>query len=706
MAHPDDPGRRRLLKRLARGAGAAAWTAGFPPAIQAALQIPADRRTGTLADVEHIVVLTQENRSFDHYFGSLAGVRGFGDPHPVPLPGGHTVFSQPRPGEGAGRLWPFHLDTARDFAAMRAAGTPHTWPDAQAAWDQGRLAAWPAAKGEQAMGHYREADLPFQFALARAFTLCDHYHCAVHAGTNANRLFLWTGHNDPEGLAGGPCIDNSREAFHEDPRTDYRWTTYAERLQAAGIRWQVYQDMADNFNDNPLAGFAPFRDAWYGRPGHSAALRERGVSTRSLARLEADVRAGTLPQVSWVVATAEGSEHPASSSPASGADYCARVLAALTANPEVWARTVLLLNFDENDGYFDHLPPPAPPSRAGLGWAGASSVDTRGEYHTLPQPNEDRRPLGRPYGLGPRVPLYVISPWSRGGWVNSQVADHTSVIRFIEARFGVHEPLISPWRRAVCGDLQSCFDFAAPARPAPRVAAWPDTRAARERARALTQTTPVPAPDQPEPPVQARGVRPARALPYRLQVQADVGAGQVSLQFENLGAVAAVLHVYDRQALDEPPRRYTVGAGAVLRDRWAAGPRYDLWVLGPNGFHRHYTGHADGRGEPWLRECPPAPGEPGVLQWRVGNPGELPMTLQLRPLRHAAPAPFEVELAPGAEQLLRLPLAANGHWYDLDLRCNGAPGFAWRLAGHLETGADSISDPALGGPALLTPDWP
>ena len=73
---------------------------------------------------------------------------------------------------------------------------------------------------------------------------------------------------------------------------------------------------------------------------------------------------GSLPQVSWIVATAEGSEHPGPSSPAQGADYTSKVLDALTANPDVWSKTVLIINFDENDGFFDHVPPPAAPSYA------------------------------------------------------------------------------------------------------------------------------------------------------------------------------------------------------------------------------------------------------------------------------------------------------------------------------------------------------
>ena len=247
--------------------------------------------------------------------------------------------------------------------------------------------------------------------------------------------------------------------------------------------------MADNYALNPTAGFKAYRDAYQGLPGSLAALREKALSTRGLDRLRQDALDGTLPQVSWICPTKAGSEHPSPSSPAQGADYVARVLDALTANPQVWSRTVLLLMFDENDGFFDHMPPPAPPSRDARRAGRRLDADTRGEYHEIIAGVEsDDTPAHRHgvYGLGPRVPMYALSPWSRGGWVNSQVFDHTSVLRFIEQRFGVAEPNISPWRRAVCGDLTSLFDFSAsepsfPGTTLPATAGGARGRAARRR---------------------------------------------------------------------------------------------------------------------------------------------------------------------------------------------------------------------------------
>ncbi|HEX5377058.1 MAG TPA: phospholipase C, phosphocholine-specific [Phenylobacterium sp.] len=691
-------------RKFLMAAGVTAAT--LPPAIARALSIDADVRTGTIRDVEHVVILTQENRSFDHYFGSMAGVRGFADRFPIPTKDGRTVWTQAN-GPGAGRpplIAPFHLNTAQTFAHMRVEGTPHNWADAQAAWDEGRIADWPRAKGEHAMGYYRAQDIPFQFALAQAFTVCDAYHCSIQAGTNSNRLFLWTGTNDPSGGSGGPSITNSHDRFVEigGAKEPYRWTTYVERLQAAGISWRIYQDMADNFTDNPVVGFQAFRDSWRKVPGSDPRLAAEGLTTHKLDRLRADVLAGTLPAVSYVVAGARDCEHPGPSSPAQGADYTARVIEALTADPRVWSKTVLFLNFDENDGFFDHLPPPAPPSKDASGaMAGGSTVDTAGEYHLVSNPTEasGERPelMGRPYGLGPRTPMIVISPWSRGGWVDSEVFDHTSVIRFLEARFGVAEPNISPWRRAVCGDLTSAFDFKTPNRKA-FAAGLPETAEIAARAAALKKTTRPPTPALPAAPEQARGTRPSRALGYALDVEAAVGPEGIGLTFRNSGRLGAVFHVYDRRRLDRAPRRYTVEGGKAIAGTWSPEPGgYDLWVLGPNGFHRHFAGDPADAAEVSAAFDPAK----GAIRLTLRNPG--PRALRLAVASPAyGHAPWRATLKPGGSVSRMVGQGAGAGWYDLSITSPDRPGFLRRLAGRLETGRPSISDPAMGGPALMT----
>jgi len=693
-----------------RGFLAAAGAALSFPAIARAAAIAPGGTSGTINDVEHVVILMQENRSFDHYFGQMPGVRGFGDRFPIPVPDapgrtGKTVWTQANNTAKGGPplISPFALNTSQDFALMRVEGTPHGWGDAQVAWNEGRMATWPAVKGEHAMGHFRPEDLPFQYALANAFTICDAYHCSIQCGTNSNRLFLWTGTNDGLGRAGGPSISNSHDHLVENATDSYTWKTYAERLLDAGISWKVYEDMADNFTDNPLAGFKTFRDSYYKRPGSDPRLTALGLSTQHLDVLKTDVLAGRLPKVSWIVSPAKDSEHPGPSSPAQGADYTARVLDALTANPDVWARTVLFVMFDENDGFFDHVPPPAPPSKDASGAElGGSTVDTTGEYYAGRAPtaaNPAPDPLaGRPYGLGPRVPMYVISPWSRGGFVNSQVFDHTSVIRFLEKRFGVAEPNISAWRREVCGDLTSCFDFKHPYQaPAERL---PDTAATAARAGALpghkTPVTP-PAPGVPE---QATGTRPSRPLPYDLWIGETIEPGKVTLALCNSGTMGAVIHVYDRLHLDRPPRRYTVGAGTRgLAGVWET-DLYDLWLLGPNGFHRHLTG--DTRR--------PQPMMPGI---HTGGRAVLPLRVT-----HSVNGALRVRLTPNAYQRGLKPLSAsvragrgwthefdlnptNG-WYDYSMRVDGEPGYLRRLAGRVDWNLrGKTSDPAMGGPAIM-----
>ena len=663
--------------------------------------------TGTLMDVEHIVILMQENRSFDHYFGTMQGVRGFGDRFPIPVPQAGGVWFQrnDNPDAAPRVVAPFRLNTEQSFAQLRVTGTPHLWPNAQRAWNHGLLDRWPTFKQNHAMGYFTEDDIPFQFALAKLFTVCDAYHCSFQGGTNPNRVFAFSGTNDPLAHGGGPVLGNHYDNLAFDPEGGYAWTTYPERLQKAGVRWQIYQDMSDNYTDNPLVGFRPFRDAAARAPTAHEPLRERALTTRDLAALRRDVADGSLPQVSFIVATAAGSEHPVPSSPAQGAQYTAAVLEALASNPAVWSRTVLLLMFDENDGFFDHVPPPAAPSYTA--WhsdpmqahlAGASTVSTVGEYHEFPAIEDAHASdlLHRPYGLGPRVPMYVISPWSRGGWVNSQVFDHTSIIRFIEQRFGVAEPNISPWRRAVCGDLCSAFDFTSHDDSA-FLDALPETAARAALARELTATTLPAAPVDPVMPLQAPGTKPSRALPYALEVSAQLWRehGSVELMFINRGDAGAVLHVYDRCAPAAIPRRYTVEAGKQLAGTWAlayADAAYDLWVLGPNGFHRQLCGSG----------LMPEP------QVRVGcdRAGTLSATL-LAP--DAAAATFivaanayghdgaELTLASGHSHVLTWNLSGSGYWYDFTVTVAQQPGFARRFAGRLETGRDSISDPAMGG---------
>lgn len=572
-------GSRREFLKL--GAGAAVAGALFRDALAQAAAIPADVRTGTLMDVDHIVVLMQENRSFDHYFGVLRGVNGFADPHPMPLASGEPIWRQPD-GKG-GVVAPFRFDS-RDTSFPIMKSLKHDRASGWAAVNGGRHDRWVKAKGPLTMGYLTRADIPYHFALADAFTVCDAYFSSLLGPTCPNRLFMMTGGIDPEGRGGGPVVDNDNITQVPDGHRIYdrTWVTYPERLQAAGVRWQTYRQgdnpLSDDDSDggmNLLPAFRAFREAPFGSPLHA-----RGIAPRRLDQLKRDVQAGELAQVSWIFPPRNFCEHPRFP-PAYGVEFIARVLEALTSNPKVWSRTAFILTYDENDGFFDHVPPPMPPH----GGRGASTVRTDDEIY----PGD-----GLPYGLGMRVPTLVISPWSRGGFVCSEVFDHTSLIRFMEARFGVREPNISQWRRTLCGDLTSAFDFTSanprvedPLRMADALSALPD-QAAFEAFKTRYKTKPKPvAPAAASPPRVETGDRPKRPSPYHLSAALRRAGGEVTLELVNDSAVGAAFQVIDLTAPQEAAAWFTVGPQARLIQ--AVPPRRGrlaLRIAGPAGFVR------------------------------------------------------------------------------------------------------------------------
>jgi phospholipase C len=638
---------------------------------------------GSLMDVEHVVILMQENRSFDHYFGALRGVRGFDDPRPGVLPSGRPVWEQRQDAkDGGATVRPFRLNT-RTTVAGCIQSLDHSWKGSHARWKNWDV--WMPEKGPFAMGYMTREDLPYYYALADQFTVGDAYHASIHGPTGPNRLYHWTGTSGlsvgqpgkfsvtNDGVDPNPGADMARD----DPGAPVLgWTPYAARLDAKGVSWRIYQEY-DNYSDNPLGYFARYRNldrasrdyararAWVdgSTPGNADASRGQHL----IRAFAADVAADRLPQISWIVAPFHMSEHP-DAPPAYGQALTAGLVAALAANPAVWAKTVFILNYDENDGFFDHVSPPLPATLPGMG---ASTVATGGEVHA-----------GEPVGLGVRVPLLVVSPWTRGGWVNSQVFDHTSVLRFLEARFGVMEPNISPWRRAVCGDLTSLFDFNVPPdarRDTGWLAALPAadgfvaaSDAACRQAKPVVATAPPVAHQEP-------GTRPARALPYDLDVVQRREGDTLSLRFVNRGAQAAVFIVAGA-ADDGGPRHYTVGAGAGLADRWPADRA--LTVGGPNGFHRAYHGSDAAIESQAVREG-------ARTAVRIANRGTTAATVTIASV-HAVPARTTVTIAPGMVETVALAPVAAHRWYDVTLTSGGT---THRLAGHWETGEPGLSEP-------------
>jgi phospholipase C len=404
-----------------------------------------------LGAIEHVVFLMQENRSFDHYYGTYRGVRGFDDR----TAGRLGAFAQPWPGGRERTLLPFHLNSTSGIGECTT-DLDHSWQGSHKSWGQGRNAGFVATQtkpefdgpvhGVQTMGYYRRNDLPFYYALADAFTLCDNYHCSVLGPTHPNRLMSLSGTIDPGGHAGGPVLitNSSPDAVYS-----VRWDTMPEVLEDAGVSWKVYGQKGTIFEppwfeqhgmgttDGVLAYFSQYRDA-------QSALYQKAFQPVYPDDFVADIASGQLPAVTWLLPPGGYDEHPSSPS-ALGENLTNQVLSALVSNPEVWSKTVVFHTYDEHGGYFDHVPPPVPPA------------GTAGEYLSGRSVPADAKGIRGPVGLGFRVPMLVLSPFSRGGHVASQVFDHTSQLRFLEERFGVRAPNISAWRRRTTGDLTSAL---------------------------------------------------------------------------------------------------------------------------------------------------------------------------------------------------------------------------------------------------------
>ncbi|MGK5628781.1 phosphocholine-specific phospholipase C [Streptomyces sp. URMC 123] len=714
-----DISRRRLLALGAGAAGAAGTASLLPPSLRAALA--AEPPPGGLRALRHVVILMQENRSFDHYFGTLRGVRGFGDRNALTLPSGKPVFAQP--GGPLGTVLPFPV---REAAAAQAkdlqyiGDLDHSWHGGAGAWREGWMDGWVSAKTAATMAYYDRRDLPLHYELADTFTVCDAYHSAIHTSTSPNRNHLvsgWTGYE----ANGARAVGN--DAYDEGRHPGYAWTTYPERLERAGRSWKTYQEW-ENFTDNNLEFFARFKavarkalakagdfsymEAFYARVRDTAtpeaertrllAALEEGVAAltpaerslfeRALRRcptgrlaetFRADVAAGRLPEVSYLVPSAVDSEHPGASSPVASATLVHRVLDALASHPDVWRRTAVLITYDENDGFFDHVPPPVPPP---------------GERDEIWQ--------GRPTGLGIRVPMLVVSPWSVGGYVCSEVFDHTSVVRFLETWLGVPEPNITAWRRRVTGDLTGAFDFRrgrrapAPARPGaipPFTGRWRPAPPAEQRM-----------------PEQEPGTRPARPLPYqpdahgRLVERPAAGARggpgpggpvlRVTLTNTGTSRVPLALHPYAGE-FAAPRHGDVLGA-----DHWEVpvpGRFYDLVLTGPNGFRREFAGPvdpaADGAGAEVTTRLDPHDRD---LHLTLTNRGRRPVTFTVRPLAYVDEADLQdwtrrIVVRPGRSRTL-VHSAADAHgWYDLAVGLAEDAAFRRRLMGHIENGRESVS---------------
>lgn len=726
---------------------------------------------------------------------------------------------------------------------------PHSWENQVDARNEGKYDGWIEAKRSgrkefahvpMTMGFYEREDIPFYYALADAFTVCDQHFCSALTGTTTNRNYHWAGktHGEP---GDKPKVRNSDIGYSKE----VNWNTFPERLENHGVTWKVYQNevslktklsgedesLLSNFTDNNLEWFSQFRVRH--TPGHYQFLRklekelpleinglekEITVSTpdkkdelkklliskkdelelvleslktwnpntytnlsekdKSLHdraftvnnadtdyhtteelhytengeqrstkipkgdifhQFREDVTSGNLPTVSWLVAPQKFSDHP--SAPWYGAWYVSEALDILTKDPEVWKKTIFILNYDENDGYFDHIPPFVPP-KPGDNSTGKMSdgLDATGEYVTLQQELDTpgMKPANAresPVGLGYRVPLVVASPWSRGGWVNSEVCDITSVIKlmetFIAKKTGksIKETNISPWRRTICGDLTSVF------RPYNgEKINLPDLVDKESHIKTIYNASFKDIPDnfkaldRPEieqvntnsdlsnwMPKQEPGTKPSNALSYQLEVDGsfEMDKGQVGIRFhasreffgkKALGAPFQVYaHNFRKHDSFEPVHvwNFAVKSGDAFHYYWDINgfyqKTYNLEIYGPNGFYRQISGkHSDPRlgflatYQPDYRFA-----GSGAVKLHLTNLDSISVAIRVKDNAYQA-GESNFTIIPRAEKTLLIRTEKSFGWYDFSVFIEGNKSFERRFAGRTEFGSNSRTDPFMG----------
>ncbi|ERJ57760.1 phosphocholine-specific phospholipase C [Sphingobacterium paucimobilis] len=816
--------RRDFIKKAGLLAGSFGLFQSLPQAIQAALKIhPA--AGSTYLDAEHIVMVMQENRSFDHSFGSLRGVRGFNDRRAVRLANGNPVWLQSY--KNGDTYVPSRLDIKNSNAAWTR-DLPHSWENQIGAWNHGNFDNWLESKrsGNKlyrdlplTLGYYTRSDIPFYYAFADAFTICDQHFCSSITGTTTNRHFFWTGTCVPEKGA-KPLVRNSDVYFNREAH----WRTFPELLEKKGISWKVYQNEVSmqtalsgtaeswlgNFTDNNLEWFSQYKirfkkshidfykrrieelpaeiqelkttlgnrndqklrqkieqkeqqllsfekeyaqynaEKFEALDDRTKSLHERAFQTNEgdpyyhdvqtvefegqemtvpkgdvLHQFRADVRQDQLPTVSWLVAPQHFSDHP--SAPMYGAWYVSEILQILTENPEIWKKTIFILNYDENDGYFDHIPPFVAP-KPGDPSTGITSpdLDYTSEYVT----REQELAYGiapayateGPVGLGYRVPLIIASPWSRGGWVNSEVCDITSTIQFIEHfvqkkfKIDLVEDNISTWRRAITGDLTSVF------RPfQPEEQKLPVFLDRNQQISDINRAREKPIPNSFKKlsteninairqgintnllPRQEPGTKPSNALPYELYVQEQSDGQQLTLHlsaatdFFGSSALGAPFNVYAYGHKRENANwAFAASAGKTVSYQWNLGEfeqsLYHLALHGPNGYYREYRGDEKSQSVEIEQRYAIASSE---LVLTIKNKSRQDLRLEL--INHYENGKSRpIRIAPSNQHTAKISTKKAQRWYDVEIKClSPLPSYSRRYAGRIENGEAGTTDPLM-----------
>ncbi|MBY5957241.1 phospholipase C, phosphocholine-specific [Membranicola marinus] len=844
--------RRDFIKQAALLSGTTAMAGLLPSSIQRALAInPA--KGSTFEDAEHIVILMQENRSFDHAFGKLRGVRGFNDPRAITQPNNNKVWLQSD--KNGNTYSPFRLDI-KNTKATWMSSLPHSWENMVDARNNGKYDLWLEAKRSGnpdfkhmplTMGFHDRNDIPFYYALADAFTVCDYNFCSSLTGTTANRHYLWSG------TLRDPSYRKSKANVHNHDVTYYnwaRWKTFPERLEENGISWRVYQNELSmpcgfegeeeswlaNYTNNNLEWFEQYgvryaegfqnylsrvieevparieqmekelsrltsgseeyknlaktleetknhlqqaksnKQNWnreifeelseYEKNIHNNAYqtnigdpdyhsietlkynddgtdREMKVPKSDiLYQFRKDVDEGNLPAVSWVCAPKNFSDHP--SAPWYGAWYISEMVDILTKNPEVWKKTIFIINYDENDGYFDHVPPFVPPETGNPETGKIShNSDTwlefaRKEDELERRKNNPSSARWGPVGLGFRVPMLVVSPWSRGGYVNSDVLDHTSTLQLIErvmakkSKGNLREENISPWRRMICGDMSSAF------RPYNgEKIFYPDSverdkfvatihqaqyKDLPEGYKNLTESEQKQINENPREsaymPTQEPGIKDSNALCYHMNVDGQLNKSKraFELKFEarnfvfgdRTRGVPYIVYApgsYKKANSDDFEKvrawNYAVAAGDRLEDSYPLTnfqeSGYHLRVYGPNGFYREYMGSENDPELELYCDYEQDARNPlkltGNLEIIFNNKTGKNISANIVDQAYGQ-SPLELTLEPGKQSTV-IDLSKSHRWYDLKVEVDGYRLFGRHMAGRVENDQDGKTDPQM-----------
>ena len=810
--------RRSFIKKAGILAGSFGVFTHCPKSIEAALSIN-PLEGSTFLDAEHVVLLMQENRSFDHSFGTLRGVRGFNDRRAITLANGNPVWLQ---SNAKGQTYaPFRMDIKNSKASWTN-DLPHSWENQIGAWNEGKFDKWLDWKvsGRKeykdlplTLGYYTRADIPFYYAFADAFTICDQHFCSSITGTTTNRHYFWTG-KCTDNETSKPRVRNS-ETYYNNMAS---WKAFPERLQENGVSWKVYQNeislqnevsgngesLLGNFTDNNLEWFPSFnvrfkkshiefykkrlselpqeiaelekllaaepnaqkvKNALEQKQGQLASFKreveqyseanfeklsdfEKELHARAfqtnegdpyyheteeidfegskirvpkgdiLHQFRKDVEGGNLPTVSWLVAPQHFSDHP--SAPMYGAWYVSEILNILTKNPEVWKKTIFILNYDENDGYFDHVPPfvaPKPNDKTTGLVSETLQAGLQTEYVTKEQElaagQSETNATEGPVGLGYRVPLIVASPWSRGGWVNSEVCDITSTIQFLEFFLNkkynknISESNISNWRRAITGDLTSVFRTYNPKEKTN----LPEFLDMKKQIASIDQAKDKPLPDgyqlissaeidnikagknHPALPHQETGTKPSNALCYELYVNEKHNGDEFELTFEASDklfaskALAAAFNVYDFTQTNRFSTSFAVQAGSKLSYILKkASNAYQIAVHGPNGYYCKYV--SEGGAEPFqIKVTYSAKSNLMVEIENISNTNQ-----QIRIENAYRKTTQNLFIKPKKTTVLEIDTKDFGRWYDIHLTTDG---WERQYAGRIENGEASISDPLM-----------